>query len=85
MNCLAKSNGKILLTMRVDMRDKKIKISFSNIKLSYLHHMTREYRAIAYDGPVNSQGDMDVIKPLPLTFGDGARVSINSGCSKSNW
>lgn len=85
MECLAKSDWKVPFTMRVDMKDQKFKISFSNIKLSWPAKYSSGISSPAYDGPVNSQGNMDVIKPALLKFGDDILASINSSKSKSNW
>lgn len=83
MECLGKGDWKVPFTMRVDMKDQKFKISFSNIKLSWPASYSSGIFNPAYDGPVNSQGDMQVIKPALLKFGDEILASINS--SKSDW
>jgi len=85
IDCLAKSDWKVPFTMRVDMKDQKFKISFSNIKLSWPASYSSGISSPAYDGPVNSQGDMDAIKPALLKFGDEILASINSSKSKSDW
>lgn len=85
MECLAKSDWKVPFTMRVDMKDQKFKIRFSNIKLSWPASYSSGISSPAYDGPVNSQGDMDVIKPVLLKFGDEILASMNSSKSKSDW
>jgi len=85
MDCLAKNDWKVPFTMRVDMKDDKFKITFSNIKLSWPASYSSGISSPAYDGPVNSQGDMDAIKPALLKFGDEILASINSSKSKSDW
>jgi len=85
MDCLAKGDWKVPFTMRVDMKDTKFKISFSNIKLSWPASYSSGISSPAYNGSVNSQGDMDVIKPALLKFGDEILISINSSKSKSDW
>lgn len=85
MDCLTKSGWKVPFTMRVDIKDQKFKISFSNIKLSWPASYSSGISSPAYDGPVNSQGDMDAIKPALLKFGDEILASINSSKSKSDW
>ena len=85
MECLAKSDWKVPFTMRVDMKDQKFKVTFTNIKLSWPASYSSGISSPAYDGPVNSQGDMDAIKPVLLKFGDAILASINSSKSKSDW
>ncbi len=85
MDCLSKSNWKVPFTMRVDMKDQKFKISFSNIKLSWPSSYSSGISSPAYNGPVNSQGDMDAIKPALLKFGDDILASINSSKNNSDW
>ena len=85
MDCLAKSDWTVPFTMRVDMKDQKLRISFSNIKLSWPATYNSGISSPAYDGPVNSQGDMNLIKPALLKFGDEMLASINSNKINSNW
>jgi len=85
MECMAKSNWKVPFTMRVDMKDQKFKISFSNIRLSWPASYSSGIASRAYDGPVNNQGDMNAIKPALLMLGDEILASMNSNKSKSNW
>ncbi len=85
MECLAKSDWKVPFTMRVDMKDQKFRISFFNIKLSWPASYSSGILSPAYDGPVNSQGDMNAIKPALLKFGDEIMASIDYSKSKSDW
>lgn len=85
MNCLTKGNWKVPFTMRVDIKDYKFKIRFSNIKLSWPASYSSGILSPAYYGPVNSQGDMDVIKPALLKLGDDIHAAIISGKSNDDW
>ncbi len=84
MDCIAKKSWTVPFTMRVDIKDGRFKVGFSNIKLSW----PGTYGAIAspgYDGPVHAQGDMDLIKPVLLSFGDDMLASMNNNKRNSNW
>lgn len=86
IECLAKGDWNVPFTMRVDMKDQKFKITFTNIKLSWSSSYSSGISSPAYDGPVNSQGDMDAIKPALLKFGDEINASItNASNEKRNW
>lgn len=85
MGCLAKGNWKVPFTMRVDMKDQRFKVSFSNIKLSWPASYSSGVSTPAYDGPVNTQADMDAIKPILLKFGDEILASMSSNSSNSDW
>ena len=83
MECLAKSDWKVPFTMRVDIKDQKFKISFSNIKLSWPASSSSGIISPAYDGPINLQDDMNKIKPVLLKFADDIMTSMNS--NKNDW
>ncbi|ODQ00609.1 hypothetical protein BGK46_06450 [Salinivibrio sp. SS2] len=85
MECLAKSDWKVPFTMRVDMKNEKFKVGFSNIKLSWPASYSSGIMSPAYDGPVNSQSDMDKIKPALLSFSDEILVSIETSDNNSDW
>lgn len=85
MDCMAKSDWKVPFTMRVDIKDEKFRISFTNINLSWPASYGSGISSSAYDGPVNNQGDMDAIKPALLNLGDEILKSMNSNKSNDNW
>ena len=85
MECLAKNDWKVPFTIKVEMKDQKFKISFTNIKLSWPASYNSGVISPAYDGPINTQEDMNKIKPVLLKFGDDIMASMNSNKSKSDW
>ncbi|MBG32959.1 DUF4468 domain-containing protein [Alcanivorax jadensis] len=86
MDCMAKSDWSVPFTMRVDIKDSKFKIGFSNIKLSWPPSYNSVTGASSgHEGPVSTQGDMDKIKPILLGFGDEILSSVNSHKSNSDW
>ena len=85
MDCMTKSDWKVPFTIRVDIKDQKFKLAFSNIRLSWPASYRSGITSPAYDGPVNTQGDINEIKPALLKFGDEMLTSINSNKSKSSW
>jgi hypothetical protein len=85
MGCSLKSDWKVPFTMRVDIKDQKFKISFSNIRMFWPATYRSGIVSPAYDGPVTNQSSMNEIKPALLKFGDEILASMNSNRSKSNW
>lgn len=81
MDCIAKSDWSTHFTMRVDTKDGKFKVAFSNLRISW----TASSRMGAGDRAVAMQGELDDIKPALLAYGDQIAESINKGAVKSNW
>src|SRR5690606_19003011 len=85
ISCIAKNDWKVPFTMRVDMKDQKFRISFSNIRLTWPASYSSGISSAAHDGPVSTQGDMNAIKPILLNFGNEILSSMTTNKSKSNW
>jgi hypothetical protein len=86
LECIAKVNWKVPFTMRVDIKDQKFRLTFSNLRLSWPSSYNRTYGAQpGYDGPIRTQGDLDTIKPELLKFGDQLLASFRKNKGKSDW
>lgn len=71
LECVAKADWSVPFTLRVDIKDQKFKLTFSNIKLSWPPSYNSTFGAQSgHDGPVSQQGDLDAIKPKLLDFGN---------------
>jgi hypothetical protein len=83
--CLAKDDWRVPFTMRIDMKDQKFRIGFSNIKISWPASYQSGTLKPAYEEPVNSKKDMDAIRPVLLKFGDEIKLSVDSNEKISDW
>ena len=86
MDCLAKSDWKVPFTMRVDMKNEKFKLTFTNMQLAWPASVSGATYTRANDGsPIYYQGDIDKIKPALLKFGYELQASMNNNKKSSNW
>jgi hypothetical protein len=85
LSCMGTANWKVPFTMRIDIKDQKFRITFSNIKLFWPPSYTAGVYDAGYDGPVKTQRAMNAIKPALLRFGDEIVASMNNNKSKSDW
>jgi len=84
--CIAKAHWKVPFTMRIDIKQQKFRLAFSNIHISWPASYDRTFGAKpAYNGPINTQSDIDAIKPKLLAFGDQLLASFDKEKNKSNW
>lgn len=86
LDCIAKNDWTVPFTMRVDVKDEKFRLTFSNLKLSWppSYNSTVGYQK-GHTGPIATKGDLDAIKPKLLALGDQILSSISKGATKSNW
>lgn len=86
LDCVAKHDWTVPFTMRVDMKDQKFKLTFSNIRLSWPPSYNATFGAQAgHDGPVSTKGDMDAIKPKLLAFGPQLSAAIQKNSGAKDW
>jgi hypothetical protein len=86
LECIAKSDWKVPFTMRVDIKDQRFRLTFSNLNLSWPPSYNRTYGAQrGHDGPIRNLSDIEVVKPELLKFGDQIKTSLRKAKAKSNW
>lgn len=79
---MAKEGWEVPFTMRVDIKDQKFRLTFTNLHLKWAAiYQTRT----AYDGPIKRQADFDTVKPVLLKFGDQIIASFGKDTIKSDW
>lgn len=79
---IAKEGWEVPFTMRVDTKDQKFRLTFTNLRLKW----DAQYKGrAAYDGPIGRQADFDTIKPVLLNFGDKIIASFGKDTIKSDW
>lgn len=85
LECTARGDWKVTFTMRVDIKDQKFRLTFSNLNLSYPYAYNPYYSRQAYDGPIRRQSDVEAVKPVLLKFGDQLMASFLKDKQKSDW
>ena len=86
IECLAKNDWQARFTMRVDMKDNKIKLTFTNIGMYWPPTFSVTMGSSpGYDGPVNTQGDMTAIKGALHDTGNSLVRSLKAGKASQNW
>jgi hypothetical protein len=86
LECAVKPDWKVPFTMRVDIKDQKFRLTFSNLRLTWPPSYNRTTGASpAYDGPINRQSDLDAVKAVLLTYGDQLLASFGKDKRKSDW
>lgn len=83
LSCLGKEDWKISFTMRVDIKDQKYKITFTNINLTFPPSKGSIF-VPGVDRPV-MQGEFDDTKPALENLGNQIYESINKEQAKANW
>jgi len=86
IDCIAKADWKVPFTMRVDIKDQKYRLTFSNLHLSWPPSYNSTFGVQAgHDGPISTQGDLDLVKPELLKFGDEILASLGKESVKNDW
>lgn len=86
LDCIARHDWSVPFTMRVDMKDQKFKLTFSNIRISWPPSYNSTFGAQSgHDGPVRTQGEMDAIKPKLLAFGPELAAAIQENRGAKDW
>ena len=81
VNCIAKESWKVHFTMRVDIKDDKFRLSFSNLGL----WSPGTYGRVGQETPIYMQSDLDAVKPKLLSFGDQILASFSKNKSAAQW
>jgi hypothetical protein len=81
MDCLTKGGWKVRVTMRVDMKDERFKITFSNLRLIFPASTTGP----AEEHPLTSQGALDDVRPMLLKIGPAILKSVEQEEDKGDW
>lgn len=86
MDLAIKGDWVVRFTMRVDIKDEKFRLTFTNITISTPAKATSGGGVLqAYDGPVWNLTDMQKIRAKLETFGDSIIGSLNSNKAKADF
>jgi hypothetical protein len=81
MDCLTKGGWKVHVTMRVDMKDQRFKITFSNLRIIFPPSATSP----GDEFPVRTQGSLDDIRPMLLKIGPAILKSVEKEEDETDW
>lgn len=85
MGCLAKADWRVPFTMRVETKDGRFRLTFTNIHLAWDARYSAGISTPAEDFPVHQRGDLDAIRPVLLEFGDRIKASLSSAKTNDDW
>jgi len=77
------ANWKVPFTMKVDIKDQRFRLTFSNIELDTPG--SPQFGLPPSRSPVRRKVDLDRIRPELLKFGDQISAAIRAGKLKSDW
>lgn len=80
-SCVGKHDWTLYFTMRVDMKAQKMKITFTNLGISW--PSTRS--VLGADNIRVSDSDMEDVRPALLKLGEELRVAITKEKTKADW
>jgi hypothetical protein len=83
--CMLKADWRVPFTMKVETKDGRIRVSFTNIHLAWPASYSSGISSPAHDGPIQQRGDLEKIKPELLKFGDQIVASVGQLKSDDNW
>lgn len=83
--CMLKADWRTPFTMKVETKDGKIRLTFSNIHLAWPASYRSGISTSAADFPIRDRDDLDKIKPELLKFGEQIVASAGQVKSDSNW
>lgn len=83
--CVAKYDWTVPFTMRVDMKDDKFRLTFSNLHVAWPAKSDSAGYHAASDHEMWQQEDFDKIRPVLLNFGEGIKASLSKETKSDNW
>jgi len=85
LECIAKSDWTIPFTMKIDVKDDKFRLTFSNLGLAWPSRRDSSGFHPAHEGPLRQQGDYDVIRPVLLKYGEDIKASLAQSSTSDKW
>lgn len=83
--CMSQSGWMVPFQMKVDMKDNKFKVTFTNIRISTTASTTMYGTFPASEREIWQQSDYDLIKPILLNFGNDIKTSLAKNTKADNW
>jgi len=84
MECRAKASWTVPFKMRVDIKDQRFRVTFTNVRISW-PATYGQFASPAYDRLAEYQEELNLIKPVLLNFGDKILASFQKDKVKNDW
>jgi len=84
LGCIIEYDWTVLFTMRVDMKNDKMKLTFDNIRI-YWPAGIRYGKFTPAGTKTISRGELDEIKPKLLAFGNQLKASMDKNNNLKDW
>lgn len=84
-SCMLKADWRVPFTMKVETKDGKVRLTFTNIHLAWPASYRSGISSPAADFPVRDRADLEKIKPELLKFGAQIVTSVGQLKSNDNW
>lgn len=84
-DCLGKADWRIKFTMKLEARDGRFRLTFTNINLYWPAKITSGIRTPENDSPIAYQNQMDEVKPVLLAFGTAIQKSLIQNKATDDW
>jgi len=85
LECVAKYNWTIPFTMRVDVKEDKFRLTYSNLQLAWPASTDSLGYHPPYLGALGQQGDYDSAKPILLGMGEDLRAHMATEAKIEKW
>ncbi len=84
LDCMTLADRRLKFTMRVDVKDEKMRVTFNDIGMSWPASYSGGIASPSYDGPINTIGDMQKAKPELERIADSLAASL-AAPAKADW
>jgi hypothetical protein len=85
MECAMKSDWTVPFTMKVEAKDGKFRLTFTNIHLAWPAAYRSGISTPAHDGPVWQRKELEKIRPRLLEFGNDINASMGKLKASDDW
>lgn len=84
-DCMSKPDWRVRFTMRVDIKDGKFRLTFSNMNLTWPASYNSGIAIAAHDGPLYSKKDREKVTAALLAFGPKLQLSLGQAKTNDDW
>ena len=85
LECMIKIGWMVPFTMRVDVKDDKFRLTYSNLRVSWPASSDSLGFHAAGGGSMTQQGEYDAIKPILLSMGESIKSSVVTEVKTGKW
>lgn len=85
LECMAKSDWTVPFNMRVDVKDDKFRLTYTNLRVSWPASVGTFGVQPASNHEMWQKGDFDAVKPVLLLFGEDIKNSVVKEISSDKW